>query len=135
VTDQSLRIGLAAVGALGLAIAGYLTVVHARGALPVCMTSGCETMQRSRYAELAGIPIAALGLATYAALLGSTVTRARLAVAGAATLASAAAAFAAYLVYVQVAVLHSVCSWCVASDALTLAAAVVAWLRLRASLK
>jgi uncharacterized membrane protein len=130
VTDRSLRVALAGVAGLGVVIAAYLTVVHAQGGVPICVSGGCETVQRSRYAELAGLPVAALGLALYASLLCSAATRRRLVVAAAAALASAAVAFAAYLVYIQLDVLHAVCTWCLASDVLTAVAAMIAWLRL-----
>jgi uncharacterized membrane protein len=38
-----------------------------------------------------------------------------------AALALAALAFAAYLVYVQLAVLHAICAWCVGNDMLVAA--------------
>ena len=42
----------------GLGIAGYLTYVHYAGVHPVCVASGgCETVQSSSYAKLAGIPV------------------------------------------------------------------------------
>ena len=62
----------AVVALAGLAIAGYLTVVHYAGGAPVCaIAHGCETVQQSRYAELAGVPVALLGLLGYAAILAS----------------------------------------------------------------
>ena len=52
-----------AVALAGLAIAAYLTVVHYAGGEPVCAVAhGCATVQQSDYAQLAGIPVALLGL-------------------------------------------------------------------------
>ena len=52
-----------AVALIGLGIAGYLTVVHYTGGAPVCaIAHGCETVQKSSYASLAGVPVALLGL-------------------------------------------------------------------------
>ena len=60
---SGLRLASAAVAAAGLGIAGYLTVVHYAGGTPVCAVShGCATVQQSAYAELAGVPVALLGL-------------------------------------------------------------------------
>lgn len=118
-----------------MAVALYLTVLHYRGVAPVCLSNGCEIVQRSRYAELAGIPVAALGAATFLCLLTSASLRAKAVVAAAAATALAAVLFAAYLVYVQFAVLHAVCMWCIASDALLLVAAGAAIVRLRQSLQ
>jgi uncharacterized membrane protein len=54
----------------GVGIAGYLTYVHYAGLHPVCgISHGCETVQTSSYAYLAGIPVALLGLFTYVLIL------------------------------------------------------------------
>ena len=61
-----------AVGLAGLGIAGYLTVVHYAGGEPVCaIAHGCATVQKSDYAELAGVPVALLGLLGYVAILAA----------------------------------------------------------------
>ena len=44
----------------GLGIAGYLTYTRYSGAPIVCATGGCETVQHSRYAVVAGIPVAVM---------------------------------------------------------------------------
>jgi uncharacterized membrane protein len=107
------RLAQAAVAATGLAISGYLTAVHYAGGTPTCaIAHGCATVQQSEYAELAGVPVALLGLLGYAAILLalakdiSTIT---------AFLAFTGAGFSAWLTYVEVARLHAICSWCVAS--------------------
>ena len=53
-----LRGAIAATAAIGAAIATYLTVVHYAHVAPVCTTGGCEKVQRSSYAELAGVSVA-----------------------------------------------------------------------------
>ena len=61
-----IRLASAVVAAVGLAIAGYLTIVHYAGGEPVCaIAHGCAVVQQSDYAELAGIPVALLGLVGY----------------------------------------------------------------------
>ena len=66
------RLASAVVAAVGLAIAGYLTVVHYAGGEPVCaIAHGCATVQKSAYAEFAGVPVALLGLGGYVAILAS----------------------------------------------------------------
>ena len=105
-----------AVGLAGLAIAGYLTVVHYAGGEPVCaIAHGCATVQKSRYAELAGVPVALLGLLGYLAILAALARdgeRGRTAVA---FLSLAGFGFSAWLTYVEVARLDAICVWCVAS--------------------
>ena len=69
-SDRALRLAVAAVAAAGVAVAGYLTYVHYRpGALICTGGGGCEAVQDSSYAEIAGIPVALLGLVAYLAVL------------------------------------------------------------------
>ena len=47
----------------GLAIATYLAVTELGGGLPVCgPVQGCRTVATSVYADLAGLPLAVLGV-------------------------------------------------------------------------
>ena len=105
-----------AVALVGLAIAAYLTVVHYAGGTPVCaIAHGCATVQKSSYAELAGVPVALLGLLGYVAILGSLAgdgERARTVTAG---LCFAGFGFSAWLTWVEVGELHAICVWCVGS--------------------
>ncbi len=104
------------VAAAGVGIAGYLTAVHYAGGTPVCAVShGCETVQQSEYAELAGVPVALLGLAGYVAILVSLARDGEAARTVTAFLALAGFGFSAWLTYVELARLDAVCSWCVAS--------------------
>ena len=80
----------------------------------------------ARWAELAGIPVAAIGLAGYLTLLATTFVRAEWARAAAVALSLSALVFSAYLLVIQVAVIDAVCAWCVASDCLIVSIAVIA---------
>jgi uncharacterized membrane protein len=112
----SARIAAAAVALAGLGIAAYLTVVHYTGGTPVCaIAHGCATVQQSRYAELAGVPVALLGLAGYVAILASLASDGEAARAATAFLALAGFGFSAWLTYVEVARLDAICIWCVGS--------------------
>lgn len=109
----------------GIAVAGYLTVVHFRPALLTCTIGGCHTVQTSRYAEVAGVPVAVLGLAMYLVLAGLAAIRLlrphlaeTLTIIGFAVV-FAGAIYAAYLTYVEVAVIHAICQWCVLSAVVT----------------
>lgn len=83
-------------------------------------------MQKSKYAELWGMPIAILGLGMYLAILALGLLRwRRPAFSGPSTLAAftfalAGALYAAYLTYVELFVIDAICQWCVASALLTL---------------
>lgn len=123
----------ALVGALAFgaaAITAYLTVVHYDASALVCPTSGCETVQRSRYAELAGVPVALLGLLAYLAVAASALRRETLFAAAGAAVAVASLAFGGYLFVVQLVVIDAVCAWCVAVDVLASMLAVAAVARL-----
>ena len=115
-TDVRLRRAIAVLALVGAGIAGYLTVVRALGEAPGCSTGGCEKVQSSDYAEVAGIPVALLGLLAYLALF-ATALRAGPAVAAiGAGIALASLAFAFYLFIVQLVVIEALCLWCLASD-------------------
>src|SRR3954453_6134428 len=70
--SDRLRTAAIACCALGLAVAGYLTYVHYAGISPVCeIAHGCEKVQTSRWSEVAGVPVALLGLIGYAGILAA----------------------------------------------------------------
>lgn len=129
-SERTLRVGSAALAAVGAAITGYLLYVRETGGMLVCATGGCETVQGSSYAEVLGVPVAALGLAGFVTLLLAALARGELARLSQATLALSAVLFSAYLVYIQLVVIEAVCQWCVATDVLTTAIAALALLRL-----
>jgi uncharacterized membrane protein len=118
-TDGGLRIAVAVVAVLGLAIAGYLTYVHYAGLHVLCLSSGgCETVQASSYAKLAGIPVALLGLLGYAAILASLALPRDLQVTTGAGLAMIGFGFSAYLTYRELFTIEAICQWCVGSAVL-----------------
>ncbi len=104
-------------------------MAHLTHASVVCSTGGCETVQHSRYAELGGVPVALLGLLGYLAILGSAFLRRTEAAAVGAAVALGGLAFACWLVYVQLGILHAICVWCVASDVVLALLAVITTLR------
>jgi uncharacterized membrane protein len=117
VSDRTLRIAAGLVALAGMAVAGYLTWVHYDEAALVCVAGGgCETVQQSSYAELAGIPVALLGLVGYAIVFAFVLWDAPTARLGAAMLAFVGVAFGAYLVVLQLFVIDAVCVWCMAND-------------------
>ena len=133
VTERRLNanaVSIALAGA-GVALAGYLTLVHYRGNLLVCGISNCHTVQSSKYAELQGVPVALLGLAMYVALLGLSLARSvwpgltqRLTIASFA-IAFAGFLFSAYLTAIELWVIDAICQWCVVSALLVTMIAVV----------
>jgi uncharacterized membrane protein len=87
-----------------------------------CGTGGCDTVQASRWARVLGIPVAAYGVAGYAAILAvalaalqpAALERRRPALLLAA-LATGGVLFSAWLTYLELFVIHAICRWCVGS--------------------
>jgi uncharacterized membrane protein len=117
---------------VGVGIAGYLTWVHYAGLDPVCVGGGggCERVQSSRWAELAGVPVAVLGLAGYVAILASLALPEEQGAPAAAFLSLVGFGFSAWLTYVEIAKIDAICQWCVASAVLMTALALVSVARL-----
>jgi uncharacterized membrane protein len=134
-TEPRLRAALVVLSLLGAGIAGYLAYSRYSGGSPYCLagSGGCETVQRSEYAKLVGIPVAVLGLVAYAALLVTALAPGRQAAAVGAGIALAGVMFSAWLLYAQLALIDAVCQWCIANDVVIALAAVAAVLRLRQS--
>jgi uncharacterized membrane protein len=104
----------------GIGIATYLTVVHFADQPIVCSGIGdCEKVNSSRYAKLAGIPVAVLGLGSYVTMLVlalvALVRRDALLVAAAWGVALASFLFSMYLTYLELEVINAICVWCVSS--------------------
>jgi uncharacterized membrane protein len=117
VSDRALRVAVALVAVAGVAVAGYLTYVHYQPDALICTSGGgCETVQESSYAELAGIPVALLGLLGYVAVLVLVAWDSELARTLAAAIALTAAGFAVYLIVLQAFVIDAWCVWCLVND-------------------
>ena len=107
----------------GLLVSAYMTVYKLTQSNAMCLGSGdCSTVNNSRYSEVSGIPVALIGVAGYAALLGSQVLERRWAflrengpmiLFG---LALTGFVFTVYLVYVEFALIKAICPFCVASQ-------------------
>ena len=122
---------------IGLAIAGYLSVVELGGGVPVCgPLHGCETVATSEYARIGGIPVAVFGVALSLLLV-------TLALAWIRTdnpilldlhcgLSLIGVIFEVYFLSLQVLVIHAVCVWCTLYGLTLIARFVVAlviWIR------
>src|SRR4051812_6051390 len=102
-TARRLLLVTAGLAVVGAAIAGYLTWVHYADVEPICAGGGggCEKVQTSSYAELAGVPVALIGLIGYLAILGSLLVPGEAGRVGGALLALAGFGFSAYLTYLE----------------------------------
>ncbi len=130
-SERSLRLATAALALAGAAVATYLLVVRATGSSLVCSTGGCEAVQSSPYAELAGVPVALLGLIGFLTMLGLAALRGETARLAGAVVALTAFGFGGFLLWAQLARIDAVCDWCLVSDGLVGGLAALALLRLR----
>jgi len=131
VSDRTLRGVIAALALAGAAVAAYLVYARYTGTQLACTTGGCETVQHSKYAKAAGIPVAVLGLAAYLAVFVTALSARVEAAAIGAAIVLAGLAFGVYLIVIQVAVIDAICQWCLASDAILALLAVACAERLR----
>ena len=129
-SERRLRIAAAVLALAGLGVAGYLTWVHYADLEAICAGSGgCERVQNSDYADLAGVPVALLGLIGYGTILASLALPGDLGRFSGAVLALAGFGFSAWLTYVELFEIDAICPWCVASAVIMTALAVVTSLR------
>jgi uncharacterized membrane protein len=116
----------ATLGLVGFLMSLYLWLwkIGALGAL-ACGDGGCETVQLSPYAYVLGVPVALLGVVGYLAILVVALAglQPRFAAARWPTdlllaFAAAGVAISAYLTYLEAAVIHAWCRWCLGSAAI-----------------
>ena len=117
-SPRALRVSMLVLATIGLADAAYLTYIHYAGIKPFCGTNGggCEIVQTSVYSELAGVPVALVGLIGYVVIVGSLLApdteTSRFA-----TVAFTVVGFgfSAYLTYRELFSIHHICEYCVGS--------------------
>jgi uncharacterized membrane protein len=119
------RSATAAVALCGVAVAAYLSYTRLTDTSIICPTTGCGTVQRSEYAKLAGVPVAYLGVAGYAAIAVTTLNGRRAARVLRTALVIVAAGFAGYLLVAQLFLIDAVCVWCIGSDVVALSLVVL----------
>ena len=113
---MKLRAAAIVVAVIGLGIATYLTIVHYAGGSPVCaIAHGCETVQKSDYSKLAGVPVALLGMLGYIGILVALIRDDERSRNAAAFLSILGFGFSAWLTYTEVALIDAICIWCVGS--------------------
>jgi uncharacterized membrane protein len=115
--------------AIGIGIAAYLVYVHYTDTKILCSIShGCETVQKSKYAKLAGVPVALLGLIGYVSILASLFVPTEAGRLVGAGMALVGLGFSGWLTYLEGARIHAWCQWCVGSAiVMTLLTIVLVW--------
>lgn len=108
---------------LGLADSSYLLWRHLAETPGFCPTQGCDIVNQGEYSEVWGIPIAVFGVGAYLVLLvlsvAAVILDSRRPLEMIVAVAGIGAALSAWLIYLQVAVIESICAWC-ALSALTM---------------
>jgi uncharacterized membrane protein len=108
---------------VGLLVSIYMTIYKITSNDALCLGSGdCSTVNASRYAEVYGIPVAVIGIAGYFAILLSHWYERRdkffekngpMLIFG---LALTGFLFTLYLIYVEIALIHALCPFCLTSQ-------------------
>jgi uncharacterized membrane protein len=103
----------------------------------MCLGSGdCHTVNSSRYSEVYGIPVAVIGAGGYLAILGLLLLEQRvpflqrnasMILFG---LALTGFLFTVYLIYVEIALIHALCPFCITSQVAMSAIFILSILRL-----
>jgi uncharacterized membrane protein len=132
-SDRRLVQASAALALVGAVIAGYLTYAHYSDSAIACPTSGCETVQASSYALVAGVPVALVGLVGYLAILVCLCLPRELGRTLVLATSLAGSIFSVYLLALQAFEIHAFCAWCVASDVIVVAIAALAAVPFRAA--
>jgi uncharacterized membrane protein len=117
------RISLA-LAILGILVSVYMTIFKLTENPNMCLgNGGCSTVNQSRYAEIYGIPVALVGVGGYLAIFlllwmerrnALLTENGTLIVFG---LALIGFLFTLYLIYVEVALIHALCPFCLTSQA------------------
>jgi uncharacterized membrane protein len=114
---------IAVLALIGAFIATYLTLykIGVIGQL-TCSIHGCETVNSSRWATFLGFPVAAWGVAFYAAMfvialigISEKFEDQRNISQALALMSGIGVLFSAWLTYLELFVIHAVCIWCVTS--------------------
>lgn len=124
-------IAITVLSVLGIFVSGYLTYIHYSGEPIICGGSNsCELVNASRYAFIGPIPVSALGLAAYIALLILSLIKSDEERQWPAVLMFGVSLigvmFQWYLFYIEVAVLHALCYWCISSQVIITAIFILA---------
>ena len=133
------RMSAALLSLLGLFVSAYLYLYKiGRIGTLACGAGGCETVQQSPWSRFAGVDVALIGVVGYAGLLLLSLAALQpglMARRWPTTLllglAGVGAAFALYLTYLELFVIHAICRWCVGSAIIILAVFVTTLLEQR----
>ncbi|SRR5258708_6354098 len=108
---------------LGLLVSIYMTIYKLTDNHNMCLgNGGCSTVNSSVYAEVSGVPVAVIGIFGYAAILTLLLLEQKtlflrnngtILVFG---LALVGFLFTLYLIFVELALIHALCPFCITSQ-------------------
>lgn len=144
-TKTRFVLSLILLGIAGMLVSGYLIFQHydtsGESFCDVNDYINCDIVNKSMYAEVAGVPVAILGLVAYFVIFLTAVglrqnwfLRARPVIAALGIFTGLSFLFSLYLTYVEFFVLRAVCIFCLTSQAIILAIFLISlslWLKLR----
>lgn len=118
--QEKLRWAALLMAGLGVLDSIYLAWAKLTPGSVICSDSGsCDAVQNSSYSEIGGIPIALIGVLSYALIIAILAFEKRiqgdlplLAVFG---LGFVGVIYSGYLTYLEIAVIHAICPYCVVS--------------------
>jgi uncharacterized membrane protein len=121
--DKWLYRALIALAIVGLLVSIYMTIYKLFPNNEMCVGSGgCEIVNASKYSAINGFPVAAVGIIGYAAMLATLYfeRRNRFLRENSAMMffgmALTGFIFTVWLIYVELAILHEVCPFCLTSQ-------------------
>jgi uncharacterized membrane protein len=112
-----LRIAAAVLALAGIGVATYIAIAESGGGAPKCLAggSGCETVADSKYAHLAGVNVAVIGIVGYVLVFVAAIVPGDPGRFGGFLTALVGFGFSLYLTYLELFVIDAICQWCVAS--------------------
>jgi uncharacterized membrane protein len=112
-----LRIAAAVLALAGIGVATYIAIAESGGRAPKCLAggSGCETVADSKYAHLAGVNVAVIGIVGYVLVFVAAIVPGDPGRFGGFLTALIGFGFSLYLTYLELFVIDAICQWCVAS--------------------
>jgi uncharacterized membrane protein len=119
-SEWTLRRVIAFLAALGVGVATYIAVEAAGGDAPQCIagSTGCATVAKSSYSQVAGVNIAVFGIVGYVLLLASAFFANDLARFVGFVVALGGFGYSVFLTYIEIFKIEAICQWCVASAVL-----------------
>ena len=121
--DKWLTRGSMVLAILGMLVSIYMTIFKLTDNASMCLgNGGCSVVNSSIYSEVSGIPVAVIGVGGYLVILAVLLIENRdnffkqnatIIIFG---LALIGFLFTLYLIYVEVALIHALCPFCVTSQ-------------------